>query len=87
MSTEHTVRLDAVRQHLNQEYGMEGADLEDLIVTLKSNLQELNDGILASLKAGQWPDLSRHGHSLKGVAANIEGDEIADGRNERQPTR
>jgi len=76
MSTDNTVRLDAVRQHLSQEYGMEGADLDDLIVTLKTNLQELGANIHTTLKAGQWPDLSRHGHSLKGVAANVGQDEL-----------
>jgi HPt (histidine-containing phosphotransfer) domain-containing protein len=76
MNADSSVRLDAVRQHLNREYGMEGADLDDLVAALKSNLLELGGSIQTTLAAGQWPELSRHGHSLKGVAANVGQDEL-----------
>ncbi len=70
MTAKPSARLEAVTRHLRKEYDIDGPELHDLIQALQVNLSEIRSQLHEALRQQKWTDLSRAGHSLKGVAAN-----------------
>ena len=76
MCAKPSPRLAAVLQHLRSEFEIDGTELLDLMASLRANFGELQTAMHDSLAHSQWQDLSRVGHSLKGVAGNIGQDDL-----------
>lgn len=76
MCAKPSLRVAAVLQHLRREFEIDGTELMDLMVSLRANLGELQVAMHDSLARGQWQELSRVGHSLKGVAGNTGQDDL-----------
>lgn len=64
-------RLDAIRCHLRQEFGVEGGELEDIASNLRANLSDLRDHMYAALREREWGVLTSMGYSIQSLGANI----------------
>ncbi len=71
MSLPVAARPAAVRRHLREEFGADGDALEGLVLALVQNLDELRAAMEISCKKQEWTELRRHGHSVRGIAANV----------------
>ena len=70
MCAKPSARMESVTRHLRKEYDIDGPELQELVQALQVNLTEIRGQLHETLRQKQWADLSRAGHSLKGVAAN-----------------
>lgn len=69
-------RRDQVRAFLALEYAVSGRVLDDLVLALIANLSEMNDVAHLACRSERWADLARAGHDLKGVASNVNQEEL-----------
>lgn len=69
-------RREQVLEYLRQEFDADHMQLAELLFALVLNLQEITDTSRRALNTGQWEELARAGHSLKGVGANINQDDL-----------
>jgi HPt (histidine-containing phosphotransfer) domain-containing protein len=77
MSNNDNVRRKEIADYLKEFFEIEGDSAGELIDSFVESIENNLAEAEKNFKAGNWQDLNRNGHSIKGSAANVGANELS----------